>query len=423
MRAIRRLAFATVALLSWQSVVAMEVNFSGFGTIGYAISDKQYDYQRFINDDGTFMRDSLLGLQADVKFNNHWGATVQGVVAASEESDNSYDINARWAFVSYRPTNDWLFRAGKLRIGSFLNMQNMEVSTTYDMARLPAEVYSVAPVYDFTGLSINKTWYTDNLEINLEAVQGRTKSAWRQYVSGSQEAKFLPIDIDVKGLMLSVNKDDDLYRLGWYRVDVESTKEPHFTGSYTVIPNDPTIPGNPLAGLGGDLIIRNAVDRTTADVFTLGADVHFDNGIRVMGEYARRLIDQVDTGPDTHAFHVNLSKNVGSWTPYLGYAKMWSGRDERRNWKKARDAIVPSTGGAMPAMDQAIAQGYQDLASAVYVYDQNSVMLGAAYRIGATQKIKFEVMRTHIGETSSMVDGDVSNDDVLVFSLSYTFAF
>jgi hypothetical protein len=77
----------------------------------------------------------------------------------------------------------------------------------------------------------------------------------------------------------------------------------------------------------------------------------------------------------------------------------------------------------MPDVDASIAARYQDAASSIYVYDQQSWMLGTAYQLSATQKIKAEVMQTHIGETSALIDGAVSNQDMLVYSLSYSFAF
>lgn len=58
-------------------VQAMDFNVSGFGTAGYALSDKPYRYQRFIDDHGTFTRDSILGVQADLKFTPQLGATVR----------------------------------------------------------------------------------------------------------------------------------------------------------------------------------------------------------------------------------------------------------------------------------------------------------------------------------------------------------
>ena len=54
------------------SASAVDMTWSGFGTIGYAQSDQPYNYLRFVDEDGTFKRDSLLGAQLDIKFDQHW---------------------------------------------------------------------------------------------------------------------------------------------------------------------------------------------------------------------------------------------------------------------------------------------------------------------------------------------------------------
>ncbi len=421
MRLRHSLALVAISLGFFTNAQATDISLSGFGTIGYAVSDQSFNSHRFINKEGTLKADSLLGLQADVRFNEHWGATWQGVVAPAFDDNNRTEMRTRWGFLSYRPNNDWLVRLGKLRMGSFLNMQNMDVGTTYDMARLPAEVYSVSPIYDFTGLSLSKTWYQGDYEINLEGMLGKTVSDWRQYLNGSQQSFYLPVDLDIKGLMLTLNHHEDMYRLGWYQVI--PTIDSGLVSNVKIIPNDPRIPNNPLAGLGGDLLVPEYVRTTDASVITIGASTVFAQDYRLTGEYARRLVDQIDAGPDSHAFYLNLSKSIGKWTPYIGYAKMWSDDSEKRLWRQVNSARLPSTMGYMPQVDQAIAANYQDAASAIFMYDQASVMLGSSYSFSATQKLKMEVMHTHIGEGSSLVDGVVSNKDILVYSLSYSFAF
>ena len=57
------------------SASAVDINWSGFGTAGYTISDQPYKYQRFIDDHGTLKSDSILGAQVDVKFNQQWGGS------------------------------------------------------------------------------------------------------------------------------------------------------------------------------------------------------------------------------------------------------------------------------------------------------------------------------------------------------------
>ena len=72
------------------SASAVDINWSGFGTAGYTISDQPYKYQRFIDDHGTFKRDSVLGAQVDFKFNQQWGAAVQAKLSPSDHSDTQW---------------------------------------------------------------------------------------------------------------------------------------------------------------------------------------------------------------------------------------------------------------------------------------------------------------------------------------------
>ena len=125
--------------------MAADYSLLGFGTIGYAVSDMKAPYLRYIDKQGTFRADSLIGLQADVQFDPQWGATVQVVGSAPRGKDNGFETSVRWAFVSYRPSNDWLIRAGRLRPPILNHTQNSEVGLTYNAARLPAEGYSLSP--------------------------------------------------------------------------------------------------------------------------------------------------------------------------------------------------------------------------------------------------------------------------------------
>ena len=109
-------ALATVCGLGAMPVAAADISLSGYGTVGYAQSDQSYDYQRFVSEQGTFKRDSVLGVQMDAKLSDEFSFTLQGKVAPSLKSENDVDATVSWAFLSWRPTNDWLVRAGRIRV-------------------------------------------------------------------------------------------------------------------------------------------------------------------------------------------------------------------------------------------------------------------------------------------------------------------
>lgn len=74
--ALLRAVLCAAPLLS--GPLAAQVSLSGFGTLGYAISDQEYRYQRFVNEHGTFMRDSVLGVQADIRLSKSSASSPKG---------------------------------------------------------------------------------------------------------------------------------------------------------------------------------------------------------------------------------------------------------------------------------------------------------------------------------------------------------
>ena len=204
------------------SVAAVDFSVSAFGTLGYARSDQPYTYQRFIDRSGTFRRDSLAGLQVDARLADKFGATVQVKVAPDTGNDNRYEGSVSWAFLSYRPTNDWLIRAGKQRIPFYLYSETVDVGVTYDFARLPTEMYSIISSNDFTGLSFSKNWGMENGDLSLTATGAREPPIsaldTRQH-SADAEVRRSIYEEDVKGggLVLSYKRNEDTYRIGVHR--------------------------------------------------------------------------------------------------------------------------------------------------------------------------------------------------------------
>ena len=119
--------------------MSQSISYSAFGTLGAAVSDRDYNYQRFINSSGTVKRDSVFGTQVDAQFNPEWSGTLQLKAAPATNADSRWALTASWAFLSWRPNNDWLVRAGKVRIPLYLFSENLDVGQSYDFARMPTE--------------------------------------------------------------------------------------------------------------------------------------------------------------------------------------------------------------------------------------------------------------------------------------------
>jgi hypothetical protein len=147
---LRLAAAAALAATAWPAA-ALDLQWSGFGTLGYAKSNRPFAWQRSITDEGSFERDTVLGGQLDLRLNPEWSATVQARLAQDEKKDNAWTPTIAWAFIAWRPDNDWLLRAGKFRVPLFLFSETQDIGTSRDMARLPNDSYTLNPVSDFTG--------------------------------------------------------------------------------------------------------------------------------------------------------------------------------------------------------------------------------------------------------------------------------
>lgn len=397
---------------------AVDLNWSGFGTLGAAVSDQSYKYQRFINDEASFNRDSLFGIQLDARLSQQWSATIQGKVAASDHHDSAWQPSLTWAFVSWRPSDDWLIRAGKIRLPLMLNTENLDVGGTFDMARLPQEVYSIAPTNDVVGLSISRSWTLRATDWNLEAYSGQANTYQRYYGRVmTPESKtipgsfFLPFRMISSGLVLAVRGADNIFRIGVHNVSAKR-KDGQSHGEI------PYVQG---PGFGYYNIEAGAsVDELTIPVQTLGMSLLLPADVRVTAEYARMEIHSSSEGLARWGAYIAASKRFGDWVPYVYLAKMKSAGSALA---KYRDIERSAAQAPTPFLRTLQILG----ADAVAASDQWTGGIGTSYRLSSNGLLKAEWSQTHTGVVSSFVDappGEESGDRrINVYSLSYSVIF
>ncbi len=423
----RRVATLLVAIVMCVPGCGTAVDFAltGFGTVGFAIADQDLIYLRYIDRSGTFKTDSLIGAQVEARFNNEWGATVQMVGSAPRTHDDGYEAKVRWAFLSYRPRNDWLFRAGRLRPPVLINTQNAEVGVTYDAARLPAEVYTLSPVYDVDGAAMTKTWELGNGELALDAYWGKSEIRYRLPFQRSPNAaqvlgsvglpadRYVPQDITFKGLILSHTSGQFMMRGGVHQARVQPQPAVAETFAPTPFPAPP-----PFGGVVYQPV--NPQTRFDVTVITLGAEWR-PGDWRLTGEYGQRISNDTMLGPASKSGYVTLARGFGNWTPYVTYAQLRSPSDQRRLYQDLNTTPVPLGAQAPPlSLPPNLHEVFADILT---VFDQRSTMLGVSYSFSPTSKVKAEWMRTKVGLASALIDGDIHHQSFNVFSLSYSVAF
>lgn len=408
------------------SVLGKDVSISGFATLGYAQTDQPYHYQRYLSNDGSFFRDSLLGLQLDTKLTDTISITAQGKLAASDEKDNSVDTTLTWAFLSWRPTNDLLFRGGRLRVPLYMNSQNVDIGATFDFARLPAEVYFTSPLNNFDGLSMNKTWDTSIGEFNFEGYVGTLEPYFRvapyNYGVLRSNAYYMPVRTNAYGGALTFQREENIFRIG-----IHDTYSTRLDGG--VMREDlPFIQIAPNVGyykisdaMAGSSIPSHGQLHTI--IYTAGIDLSLGNDFRLMSEFVRRDVYNSLVSPDSQGGYLAILKSIGDFTPYISVAHLQSMGKTLALYNRVSNNRIPSAIAGSAQLNATQRAG----GVSIFAYDQTTWAMGTSYQLNPTNKIKAEWAITKTGDVSALIDplpNDKTGDKLLnTFSISYNVVF
>jgi hypothetical protein len=413
----RRLALASVATAAALSGPAsraqdLEATWSGFATLGWAQSDSDTTTQRFINRDGSWKRDSLLAGQLDLRLSPQWSATVQAKLAACETRDDSVCARTAWAFVAWRPGNDWLLRAGKVRVPLYLHSESLDVGVASDMARLPHEMYSVVPTNDFTGLFATRNFSWGEREISLEGYAGQANATARLWLRDGLPpevpagAFFRTVNVKVTGLVLSSRDETLTWRLGAISARTRSADGQPLPVRFPRVDIGPGLTywqvDDSLPGPGID-----RVDRIRNLALTAGAEWSFGSGWRLAGEYVRMMQRDTELGSDSKAGYLALFRRIGAFTPYASVSRQRSSNGVL-DWHER--LTTPTLPPFVPGAAQ-INAAQRIAGESGYAFDQRSLALGLSYALSPTAKLKGEWMRTRVGRASGHFDVPAGQPD------------
>lgn len=431
-RASLRAATTLAALLALapRPATAVDLSLSGFATLEWAQSDRDFSYLRFIDEQGTPKAGSLVAVQVDLRLNPQWSATMQLKAAPSLSSDSRWDVKPNWAFVAWRPSDEWLLRAGQMRVPTFLYSESQDIGVASDMARLPREVYALAPTTDFSGLF--GTWSRAlgaDADLTVEAYTGRDRFDTRVWTRDGVPpavpagALFMPVEVRSSGLIATWRSPQTLLRAGLHRASTKLPEPERLPVRYPFVSLAPGLGYYQVnAALPGPGV--ETVQRVRNTVLNLGAEHRFGDGWRVAGEISRIWQHDTELGSSGRSGYVALFKELGAFTPYVSLA---SARTDARQLDWYRRLTTTQLPPAIPGAAQ-INASQRLAAEAIYVLDQDTLSLGTSYSLGKEGKLKLEWARTRIGEASRLVDAPAGGPDpagsrVDVWTLSYSIAF
>ncbi len=181
------IALAT-ALASIRADAALpEVDLSGFGTAGFAISNKgNAEFARSqeqisgVNNQGDVGIDSLFAVQGTVHLNQTFSATAQAMVRRL--FNNGFELDIPVFFVKAQLTRDLSVRIGRIQLPVFMSSDYRQVGYSNTWIRPPVEMYGQIP-FDFNdGADILYRTTVGPVDISAQGFYGKTD----QTVQGNQ---------------------------------------------------------------------------------------------------------------------------------------------------------------------------------------------------------------------------------------------
>jgi len=173
----------TMALAQDQSTSEVDwsprLDFSGFGTLGYAVIDN--DTARFrvgngldgATSSGSLTLDSRIALQLDTEISRFLSGTIQLLSKENEKGD--FDPRLEWAFLKYRASQFFTLRGGILSMPLFKLSDSRQVAYATPYLRPPQDLYQQISLSSFEGADFLNFFILDDWIINTQVFYGSSE--------------------------------------------------------------------------------------------------------------------------------------------------------------------------------------------------------------------------------------------------------
>lgn len=204
------LAVASMMLAPW--ALAADVNVSGFLSVGGGMvdDDKSVSYDGYSEEDLTFDR-NLLGLQVTGQVSEKITATAQ-LIARSE---NDYEVDAEWAYLTWQASDNGKVRAGRLRTPLYMYSDYLDVGYSYPWISAPNEVYYL-PFNNVDGVDYYLTAALGSFDTSFQAYFGSFDSDFA-FEDGTEGFASLRNQM---GVAATFGKDWWNFRVAYHQADL-----------------------------------------------------------------------------------------------------------------------------------------------------------------------------------------------------------
>jgi len=377
----------------------VDFDLSGFGTLGYAISDNdetEYTVGQTPNGasaSGTFELDSRLGVQLDVNFDDKSSATLQ--LLSGQGYNGDFDPQIEWAFVKSQLNDTFVLRVGRMGVPFFMISDFKEVGYANTALRPPEDTYIQAPLGSFDGMDLTGYFEWGETEITAQTIFGfrdsdgsdNSKYSLRDGYGGNVSFERGPARLQLSYIQtrLSVNSDElrEVYN--------------QINGAVAFAPELAV----PAEDFNGEL--------KKSQFYGAGIELDFDPWI-FSAEYTQRRLSNTFIS-SYNAWYVTASYRWRNFTPYATLSQLT--QTSKTEVAVSNPALQPLLG---PLNDN-YAAGDQQSAIVGLRWD---FMEGAALKVQA-ENIAREVQGASFTRGNETALG--KGEDVKLFSIAVDFTF
>ena len=190
------------------SRLSERVHLSGFARLVVgALDEEDASYLGYENSI-SLRHHSLFALQTDVELTETFSFTTQLMAHASEDKETGLE----WAYLTWRPSNRWNFKAGRLRTPFYFYSDTLDLGYAYPWSIPPQQVYTPYLFPNFTGLS-------GAYQFNIWGWDIETEAYWGNFEGKVSVADNALVDVkadNLRGLILDVNRGNLRLRASYH---------------------------------------------------------------------------------------------------------------------------------------------------------------------------------------------------------------
>lgn len=193
-----------------------QVDLSGFGTAGFAISDEGHaEFARAqqqmsgVNNQGDVGIDSLFGVQGNVHLSDTFSATTQAIVRRLFNAGFQLDIPV--FFVKADVTRDLSFRAGRFQLPVFMSSDYRQVGYSNTWVRPPIEMYGQVPFDSEDGVDALYRTTLGSADISAQAFYGKSDQTFQGVSVQTRKSWGVNVNATVGPLSVRVSRNQSLF--------------------------------------------------------------------------------------------------------------------------------------------------------------------------------------------------------------------